>query len=85
MYYLSRSGDSSQNPVGAILGGGGWGETRYLNEFEWGTHGSALKGTNIQKMGERIGAPWGFATSHTGITNFINGTVYTQSWYQPKY
>lgn len=56
MYYLALTGTATSNTVSSIMGGSAWGETRYLNEYEWGTHGSALKGTNIQSMGTAVAA-----------------------------
>lgn len=42
-------------------------------------------GTNIQTAGTAIGGSAGFALSHTALTSYVPGTIYTQSWYQPKY
>jgi len=94
MYVLSQAGiNGVTTPPGAnttsnSLGGSpgtNWGETRYLNEYDWGTHGSALLGTNIQSKGTAIAASYGFALSHTNLNSFIPGAVYQMSWYQPKY
>lgn len=51
MYFLAQAGtvnllNTSYSTLGGTIGTN-WGETRFLNEYEWGTHGSALLGTNI--------------------------------------
>lgn len=62
-----------------------WGETRYYTAYEWGNAGSGLKGTNIQTAGKAIGAQQGFELSHNPLTAYTAGTIYTQSWMQPKF
>jgi hypothetical protein len=74
----------------AVIAGGrvglDWGETRYLTEFDWGTQGSNISGTRIETLGTAIGAANGFALSETtALTAYLDGGVYSQSWYQPKY
>lgn len=60
-----------------------WGETRIYNAYEWGNSGSGLTGANIQSHGTALGDAQGFALSHTALTAFVSGTIYTMSWYQP--
>lgn len=75
MYVELAASNKSSSTLGGSYGTN-WGETRYLNEKEWGTHGSAILGTNIQTQGTAIGAAHGFALSHTSLLTYVAGTVY---------
>jgi hypothetical protein len=60
---------------GGIHGADNWGETRYLNEHEWGTSGYDLTGSVIQTTGTRItddGNPWGFTLDkYATMTTYV--------------
>lgn len=83
-YYVGLS-----NVTGTTLGGTpkfDWGESRYLNEEEWGVSGSAIMGSRIQTLGLAIGGANGFYTSETtALTTYVAGAIYSMSWYQPEY
>jgi len=84
MYFLAGTNTTSTKPGGRV--GLDWGETRYLTEFDWGTAGSNISGTRIETLGTGLGAAQGFALSETTVlTSFVDGGVYSQTWYQPKY
>lgn len=83
-YFLARTNTTATKQGGYV--GLDWGETRYLTEFDWGTAGSNISGTRIETLGSAIGAAHGFALSETtALTTFLDGGVYTHTWYQPKY
>lgn len=65
--------------------GSGWGETRFLNEQEWGTKGTRLTGANIRTTGTRIDGNYGMVWSHTNLSSFVPGAYYSMTWYQPTY
>ena len=84
MYFAARN---AGNP-GSTLNGttaANWGETRYYTEEEWGTAGSHITGAVIQTLGTAIGTRYTFALSHTTLTSYSDGGVYSMSWYQPTY
>jgi hypothetical protein len=79
---------SNPNHTGYTQGGTigvNWGETRIYNAYEWGNGGSGIFGANIQTQGTALTATQGFELSHTNLTAFVPGTIYSMSWYQPKY
>lgn len=88
-FYISlQTGSATSNTNGTTLNGvtgTDWGETRYYTETEWGTAASGLTGSVVQTKGKAIGAAHGFALSHTSLTAFVPYTIYSMSWYQPKY
>ena len=99
MYFSTRVSNPAPTPpavdtittlTGIAQGGEryvNWGETRYLTETEWGTNGSHILGTNIQTLGTRIetSGQYDFALSHSSLQEYINGAIYSMSWYQPAY
>lgn len=63
-----------------------WGETRYLTAAQWGTAGATIVGTSMQSTGTQItSAAQGFVLSNTSLATYVASTVYSQSWYQPKW
>jgi len=85
---MAQTGSATTNTATSYPGGpsgNSWGETRYLNEQEWGTEGSNISGNTISTLGKRVDAQYNFALSHTALTAFIPTSVYYMSWYQPKY
>jgi hypothetical protein len=87
MYFsLSAANDLTGERIGGTRYNS-WGETRYLTEEDWGTGGSKILGTNIRSLGTRItdGETYGFALSMSNLTEYVNGGIYSMSWYQPAY
>lgn len=81
MYFKGQTEGDTYHAVGGT-NAANWGETRYYNEVEWGTSGSHITGANIQSNGTPIDNKHGFALSDTSLTTgFINGGVYSMSWY----
>ena len=84
MYYKSVMSTSSTNQWG--LQNRDWGETRYLEEADWSTDGSTLKGTMIQRLGKKVETTTnGFKLHETNVATYIDRGIYTMSWYQPPY
>lgn len=82
-YYIGRSNNTGITAGGTT--GTDYGETRYYTEKEWGVHGSGLTGANIQTRGTALSSGEGFALSHSSLTAYVAGNIYTQTWYQPSY
>jgi hypothetical protein len=85
MYYVGLSNVTSITKNGTS--GTNWGETRYLNRNEWGYGGSNLTGVAINTLGTGLTvAGQGFVASPAlGLSLFTDTSVYTMTWYQPKY
>lgn len=78
--------DSPASYAGGSTPASEWGETRYLTATDWGTAGTGILGTTMQTLGTRLtSAANGFSLSNTAVTTFAAATVYTQTWYQPKW
>lgn len=67
------------------VAGVNWGETRIYTAYEWGNSGSGVRGANIQTNGVALDEKQGFALSHTALAGYTAGTIYSMSWFQPKY
>jgi len=84
MYFTALSNNSSISKDGTV--GTNWGETRYLSKAEWGYGGANLTGATINTIGTALTSTnQGFALGTAGLTLFLNASVYTMSWYQPKW
>jgi hypothetical protein len=78
--------DATAKTAAGATAAAAWGETRYLNAATWGTAGATIYGTSMQSAGTAItAAAQGFVLSTTTLATYVAGTVYSQTWYQPKY
>jgi hypothetical protein len=85
MYFtgLSESSSISKNGTAGV----NWGETRYLDRSEWGYGGSHITGVSINTLGTALTSSLhGFTLAPAlGVSIYTAGSVYTMTWYQPKY
>jgi len=78
--------DSTAAYSGCSTAASCWGETRYLTAADWGTAGATIVGNTMQTIGTRItAAAQGFVLSNTSLASYTASTIYSQSWYQPKW
>merc|ERR1711862_712339 len=84
MYFGGQSIGNTASTTGGTAANN-WGETRFYTEAEWGTDGSHITGNTIQTGGTAIGSRYSFGLSHSGLASFVDGAVYSMSWYQPTY
>ena len=87
MYTVYDNADDSTSPYsGCSTAVSCWGETRYLTAAQWGTAGATLLGTSMQSTGTQItSASQGMVLSSTTLAAYVASTVYSQTWYQPKW